>query len=903
MDLLSKLAGKRETLTPPAVLASLEQLAVNVAGERRHLETLLQSVNEANLPAVQSALDHVEQQASGLVRRLDDLSRRAEQVSTASRTIEALEARVAALEAALVSAETKTGDALHRASEIDRQRSALQDVVTQAHESTSRLEALAADPELMQQAAELRRVEGDLQRATKQQARLASDIEGLQATTTALAGSATTADQLAQRALEAASSAADQSMALERKLETLARLEALAGDTTAQLQSLNGLAEHVAMKLKALEGQQQTLERALVDSRRVNEMVWEMEGQINKLKEGSTVTARVEAHLGQLERLHRDVATALEDGARERSQFTDTLAQHKREASDLLLDLQSHLDRLAVNRKEMNTLGERLGATQERLSDTERRLAAVSASEQMVGGLAEKIDGLETHLADLTAQAQGLHDKQTALGTVADRLDDVEQTAKGITLQLDQLTERRKDIEALEHKFAALDATFASTRTLIDTLREQKHEFARFVDQATEFMKEVPMIRTAIEDLGERVTDTEAHAAHVIVLRPHIDELSDAVAALTPRLQLLEDLRGRLGELQELSTAIDRRLASQLSRQAELEGLRVACDGLATQLADAHQKLAVLQASQKRLTSIAEQTTQLQVEIGTTRDGLRALQHDREALAAQEQRVAELKDAAWTLAADVGHRLESMQALQAELSVAGALRDELHSDIAQLQKVQRETDRTSQAAHDQLQQLGERWKQVDERRAQLAVLEQNLASFETRCSELERLAAGLDAKVDAVVDRERIVEAVTRELETIHTIARKSQDDLAAIAGQRTEIAQGRAEVDRLAKALADTDEKIADVERRGVVVEEVRRKADAVARLLDDVRVTLDTVGEHKAMIDHVAETLARFDEVITEARGMTKALQSERKLAQRIVESVRNIHARAGAEIRQVG
>ena len=65
MDLLSKLAGKRETLTPPAVLASLEQLVVNVAGERRHLETLLQSVNEANLPGVQSTLDHVEQQASG----------------------------------------------------------------------------------------------------------------------------------------------------------------------------------------------------------------------------------------------------------------------------------------------------------------------------------------------------------------------------------------------------------------------------------------------------------------------------------------------------------------------------------------------------------------------------------------------------------------------------------------------------------------------------------------------------------------------------------------------------------------------------------------------------------------------------------------------------------------------
>jgi hypothetical protein len=61
--------------------------------------------------------------------------------------------------------------------------------------------------------------------------------------------------------------------------------------------------------------------------------------------------------------------------------------------------------------------------------------------------------------------------------------------------------------------------------------------------------------------------------------------------------------------------------------------------------------------------------------------------------------------------------------------------------------------------------------------------------------------------------------------------------------------------------------------------------------------------VGEQKAMIDHVSEMLARLDGVLEEARGTTKALQAERKLAQRIVANVQNIHARAGAEIRQVG
>ena len=84
---------------------------------------------------------------------------------------------------------------------------------------------------------------------------------------------------------------------------------------------------------------------------------------------------------------------------------------------------------------------------------------------------------------------------------------------------------------------------------------------------------------------------------------------------------------------------------------------------------------------------------------------------------------------------------------------------------------------------------------------------------------------------------------------------------------------------------------------------DEVRRKADAVARLLDDVNVTLNVVGEQKAMIDHVGEMLGQLDGALEDARGTTKALQAERKLAQRIVAHVQNIHARAGAEIRQVG
>ena len=49
--------------------------------------------------------------------------------------------------------------------------------------------------------------------------------------------------------------------------------------------SLNALAEHVNQKIKALENQKHTVERAVVESNRLNEMIWSMEVQISKLNE------------------------------------------------------------------------------------------------------------------------------------------------------------------------------------------------------------------------------------------------------------------------------------------------------------------------------------------------------------------------------------------------------------------------------------------------------------------------------------------------------------------------------------------------------------------------------------------------------------------------------------------
>ena len=69
------------------------------------------------------------------------------------------------------------------------------------------------------------------------------------------------------------------------------------------------------------------------------------------------------------------------------------------------------------------------------------------------------------------------------------------------------------------------------------------------------------------------------------------------------------------------------------------------------------------------------------------------------------------------------------------------------------------------------------------------------------------------------------------------------------------------------------------------------------MVHVLDDVRVNLETLGEQKAVIDHVAETVARLDFMLQEARNTLRTLQQERELAERIEQGIKQLRTRTAA------
>lgn len=96
------------------------------------------------------------------------------------------------------------------------------------------------------------------------------------------------------------------------------------------------------------------------------------------------------------------------------------------------------------------------------------------------------------------------------------------------------------------------------------------------------------------------------------------------------------------------------------------------------------------------------------------------------------------------------------------------------------------------------------------------------------------------------------------------------------------------------ARASRRHGQKIAAIESRRKLVEDVQARANTITSLLDAVNVNLEILGQQKAVVDHIGEKLARLGFMVQEAQNTLRALQSEREVAWRIEQSIKSLRTR---------
>ena len=653
------------------------------------------------------------------------------------------------------------------------------------------------------------------------------------------------------------------------------------------------MSEHVTRKAKALEGQQQAVEHAVVQSNRVSEMVWSMDAQMAKLHDSMKQTAKAEETIGRIEKLSADTAQHMEEATELNQDIKRETAKLQKDSSQMLEAVRSEVGTLAIAKRGFEAFDERVTALQASLTNTEHRVENVAAKEKNLMALSQTVESLTTHFETLFVQADDLTQKQSSLETLHGVFAQVDELSKKAAWQMETMKQSREDLEVLRTDVQDFYKSHAEIAQLRDKLGSDRQALEGFAERMAAMAARAPELDAQMDAILNKMALVEEGTGKATRLNEAVAELDTQCSRVIARIPFVEKLESRLNALNNFSADVNQKLQAQLARAAELDTLKTSCDGVIDQVVDAQHKLETVRALQSRLVPLVAELNALRSEIKGAQERIGRVKHDEETVAVQETRHAELVEASRAIAADIAERTRQMQTLSEELARSATIKDDLLVELDRVHSHQRDAIGQIQASEDQLARAEKMFKQLEQRRSQVAFGEKKLAAVETRLADMKQLADELEKNIEAVASRERVVQAVKAEVEEVHQISARSKADLAHVTEKRAEIGSLRVQVDDLLSRIAETDERIVAIDGRRKVVDEVQTKANAIAHLLDDVRINLETLGEQKTVIDHVAEKASQLEFMLQEARNTLRTLQHERELAERIEEGIRKLRS----------
>jgi len=125
----------------------------------------------------------------------------------------------------------------------------------------------------------------------------------------------------------------------------------------------------------------------------------------------------------------------------------------------------------------------------------------------------------------------------------------------------------------------------------------------------------------------------------------------------------------------------------------------------------------------------------------------------------------------------------------------------------------------------------------------------------------------------------------------VHDISARSKADLQYVEAHRNDVTALRERVDEALACVSETETRLAEIDSRKRLVDEVQLKTNAISNMLEDVRINLEALGEQKAFVDHVMDNVSRLTEKVQEAQTTLRALQTERELAERIEGGIKKL------------
>ncbi|MCA1650172.1 MAG: hypothetical protein LC753_07770 [Acidobacteria bacterium] len=449
----------------------LEALIATSREERAALSTMLTQVqvHSAKLATAGKSLQEVDEKAGKAAARLEDVSGRVAGVAGRVKELEAIDARVRALADAVARAEQEAQKLTAPDSDFQKHRQAVHQLSSQVLQTRDSLDALKQEQAVLDELREtLRHTQTDVKDSADRTGALKSEFEQLRSLGTHLTQEIGRVKDVSREMHDEAGSTLTIVKEVEKKLGPVAQLQEMSKTTEERMATLNALAEHVGQKIKSLENQKHVVERAVIESNRLSEMIWNMDVQITKLNEASRETTRTEELIERVEKMSREVAEQLDAGAKARDAFALDLVKLEKDRTSLTDFVRTHSDRIAVERKQFEVFEQRMRALQATVAEAEKGIQSLAAREQLTATVSQRVDQIASQLAALSTQAEDLQRKHVALESLQEALGQVDALGKKTARQYETLTRSREHLETLRKDIDAFYTSHAAAVELRD---------------------------------------------------------------------------------------------------------------------------------------------------------------------------------------------------------------------------------------------------------------------------------------------------------------------------------------------------------------------------------------------------------------------------------------------------
>ncbi|MGH9254017.1 MAG: hypothetical protein ACRD3C_05555, partial [Vicinamibacterales bacterium] len=537
----------------------LEALIKTARDERTALTALLKQLagRSAPLTDTSQALEKVDAKVAAAITSIDALARRTEDLERRAAAVGDVEGRVQALMAAGATAQRQPEEPVAPGDGPERPSEQSTAAITSTRDSVDHAVALRGELE------QLRGATGQLTR----------DIAAIR--------------DASREADDNAFSAAEAVKEMEGRLARIETLRELSDTIEEKLTSVNALAEHVNQKTRALEAQKHVIDRAVVETNRLNEMVWNMDTQMSKLNDWLQQAESTEEGLGNLrtsfqallaqagelgrkqaslETRQEELAQAQNMPAAAPSPDAESLRQSRSDLEDLRNEIQDFRrayadaaqlnDRLAADRAALEAFDDRVSSLRERMPELEATMEAILARMGQIDEGMRQATRLNDVAMELPNQLARVNERIQFVDVLEGRLNALQSLASEVDQKLDLQLARRAELDALGAQCDGVITHMADAMQQIDAL-------AAAQDRILPMEGQLGALQDRLEGTAEELRRSETLMASQ---ESRLVELADASRALA------EEAAGRMRALHALTEELARsgsvgdRLVDELAR-------------------------------------------------------------------------------------------------------------------------------------------------------------------------------------------------------------------------------------------------------------------------------------------------------------------------------------------------